>query len=166
MKTSLKIVPMDGLLDSCRERRARGERIVFTNGCFDLLHVGHVRYLEEARSRGDLLIVAVNSDSSVRTIKGPLRPVTPEGERVEVLAALQCVDYVTLFDTSDPLTLIEAIMPDVLVKGADWPLDKIVGAKTVMDAGGEVARIPLARGASTTAIIERIAARFGAARNG
>src|SRR5690242_12697010 len=126
------------------------------------MHVGHVRYLEEAREQGDLLVVAVNSDSSVRRIKGPLRPVNGEGERSEVVAALHCVDYVTLFDTPDPLPLIELLQPDVLVKGADWPLDKIIGANVVQGRGGKVVRIPLVPHSSTTGIIEKIVRRFSA----
>lgn len=134
--------------------------MVFTNGCFDLLHLGHVRYLEEARSLGDFLVVGVNTDRSVSRIKGPLRPVTSQEERSEVLAALQCVDYVTLFDTPDPLPLIVALQPDILVKGADWAEDRIVGADVVLAKGGRVVRIPMIPNASTTAIIDRIVARF------
>lgn len=160
MKARDKVKAASELLEILDAARLRGSRIVFTNGCFDLLHVGHVEYLEAARGAGDLLVVAVNSDASVRCIKGPLRPVTPEGERSEVVAALHCVDYVCLFDTPDPLPLIELLRPDVLVKGADWPLEKIVGADTVRRNGGEVVRIPLTPRASTTGIIERIIGRF------
>lgn len=137
-----------------------GARIVFTNGCFDLMHVGHVRYLEEARSLGDWLIVGVNSDASVKQIKGPLRPVVGEAERCEVVAALHCVDYVVPFDTPDPLPLIRIVRPHVLVKGADWAANRIIGADEVQARGGAVARIALTPGASTTLLIERIAARF------
>jgi len=144
----------------CEAARRRGSQVVFTNGCFDLLHVGHVRYLESARDEGDMLVVGVNSDASVRRIKGPLRPITSEEERSELVAALHCVDYAVLFDTPDPLPLIELLQPDVLVKGADWPLDRIVGADVVCSGGGRVVRAPLMPEASTTGIIERIVNRF------
>ncbi|MEM5788188.1 MAG: D-glycero-beta-D-manno-heptose 1-phosphate adenylyltransferase [Syntrophobacteraceae bacterium] len=140
--------------------RNRGGKVVFTNGCFDLLHVGHVRYLEEARSLGDALIVAVNTDRSVSGIKGPKRPILPESDRAEVVASLECVTAVTLFDTPDPLPLIRYIVPDLLVKGADWPVDRIVGADEVIEAGGKVASIELVQDRSTTAIIARILETF------
>jgi len=130
--------------------------VVFTNGCFDLLHPGHTRYLCAARAMGDCLVVAVNSDRSVRAIKGPSRPIMPEDARAEVLAALDFVDAVVLFDEADPLRVIQALVPDILVKGADWEEDAIVGADVVRAAGGEVRRIGLVPGFSTTAIIERI----------
>lgn len=136
--------------------RDRGRRIVFTNGCFDLLHVGHVRYLTAARACGDCLIVGLNSDASIRRIKGPRRPVTPEDQRAEVLAALACVDHVTLFSDDTPAALIAAVRPHVLVKGADWAEADIVGADGVKADGGRVVRIPLAQGVSTTGIIDRI----------
>jgi D-glycero-beta-D-manno-heptose 1-phosphate adenylyltransferase len=136
--------------------RAAGRRIVFTNGVFDLLHPGHTRYLADARARGDVLIVAVNSDRSVRAIKGPERPVNPELERAEVLAALAAVDAVVVFDEDDPLAIISAIQPDVLVKGADWAADRIVGRDVVEARGGKVVRIAFAPGYSTTSIIEKI----------
>ncbi|OGR05157.1 MAG: glycerol-3-phosphate cytidylyltransferase [Deltaproteobacteria bacterium RIFOXYD12_FULL_50_9] len=136
--------------------KAIGRRVVFTNGCFDLLHQGHVTYLEEARRHGDCLIVGLNSDRSVRAIKGPQRPVTGELSRARVLAALACVDHVVLFDEETPLHLIKALLPDVLVKGADWPVEKIVGAAEVIGAGGRVANIPLVQHFSTTDIIKRI----------
>ncbi len=148
------------LKNICHDLRAKGQRIVFTNGCFDLLHVGHVRYLKEAAKLGDVLIVAVNSDRSVNRIKGPSRPLLGEAERAEVVSALGFVDYVTIFDTPDPLPLIEMLEPDVLVKGADWPLDRIVGADAVRGRGGDVARIDLTPQISTTIIIERIMKRF------
>lgn len=156
-----KIKTAEELAEICRSARADGCRVVFTNGCFDLLHVGHVRYLEAARVLGDLLVVGVNSDDSVAGIKGPRRPVTPVLERSELVAALHCVDYVCVFATLDPLPLIRLVQPDILVKGADWPLDKIVGAEDVRKAGGEVVRIPLVAGKSTTGIIEEILRRFG-----
>ena len=137
--------------------RSQGAKIVFTNGVFDLLHPGHVRYLRHARSLGDALIVGVNSDRSVRGNRGPGRPVTPEAERAEILAALDCVDAVVIFDEATPLSLIGALQPDVLVKGADWAEDAIVGRDVVEARGGTVVRVPVEPGYSTTAIIEKIA---------
>ena len=136
--------------------RAAGRTVVFTNGVFDLLHVGHLRYLQQARALGDALIVGLNSDRSVRANKGPSRPVTPEGERAEILEALGCVDGVVVFDQETPHDLIAAIQPDVLVKGADWAEDAIVGRDIVEARGGRVVRVPLEAGRSTTAIIEKI----------
>jgi D-glycero-beta-D-manno-heptose 1-phosphate adenylyltransferase len=136
--------------------RDAGRVVVFTNGVFDLLHPGHVRYLQAARREGDALIIGLNSDPSVRAIKGPARPITPDHERAEILAALQCVDAVVVFDEKDPLHLIRHLRPHVLVKGADWALDAIIGADLVQAEGGRVVRIPLAEGQSTSAIIERI----------
>ena len=133
-----------------------GRRVVFTNGCFDILHPGHVRMLEKARSLGDALIVGINSDSSVQEIKGPQRPLIPEAERAELLAALEAVDFVTVFDEPTPRELIAAILPAVLVKGSDWGPDEIVGREEVEAAGGEVISIPLEVGYSTTKLIERI----------
>ncbi len=135
---------------------AEGKRLVFTNGVFDLLHPGHVRYLAEARTHGDALLVAVNSDRSVHAIKGPSRPINPERERAEVLAALAAVDAVVVFDEDDPHAIISAVQPDVLVKGADWAADDIVGRPEVEAAGGRVVRVPLVPARSTTAIVERI----------
>jgi D-beta-D-heptose 7-phosphate kinase/D-beta-D-heptose 1-phosphate adenosyltransferase len=134
----------------------RGMKLVFTNGCFDILHVGHVRYLCEARAMGDALMVAVNSDRSVRGLKGEGRPIIPERDRAEVLAALECVDYVLIFDDPTPQKMIDAIVPDVLVKGADWGLTEIVGRSTVENAGGTVRTIELTGGVSTTRIIEKV----------
>jgi rfaE bifunctional protein nucleotidyltransferase chain/domain len=139
--------------ESCR---AAGQRVVFTNGVFDLLHPGHVRYLQAARGEGDALIVGLNSDRSVRAYKGPARPITPEVERAEILAALACVDAVVIFDEETPDRIIRLIQPDVLVKGADWAADAIVGRDTVEARGGRVVRIPVEQGWSTSAIIERI----------
>jgi D-beta-D-heptose 7-phosphate kinase/D-beta-D-heptose 1-phosphate adenosyltransferase len=136
--------------------RAAGRTIVFTNGVFDLLHPGHVRYLQEARRLGDALIVGVNSDRSVRGNKGPERPITPEAERAEILAALACVDAVVIFDAPTPHDIIAALQPDVLVKGADWAEDAIVGRDTVEARGGRVVRVTIEPGYSTTAIIDRI----------
>ena len=136
--------------------RDAGKRIVFTNGVFDLLHPGHLRYLQQARELGDLLVVAVNSDRSVRANKGESRPITPELERIEILEALTCVDAVVVFDEDTPHAVISALQPDVLVKGADWAEDAIVGRDIVEARGGRVVRVPVERGYSTTAIIERI----------
>ncbi|MEN8142922.1 MAG: D-glycero-beta-D-manno-heptose 1-phosphate adenylyltransferase [Thermodesulfobacteriota bacterium] len=133
-----------------------GRRVVFTNGCFDILHQGHVTYLEEARRLGDCLVVGLNSDLSVKSIKGPTRPMNDERSRARVLAALGCVDHVVLFSEDTPLKVITEVMPDVLVKGGDWPVDKIVGAEEVMAAGGGVLSIPLVGDFSTTALIDRI----------
>lgn len=139
--------------------RAERKRIVFTNGVFDILHPGHVRYLAEARTHGDALVVAVNSDRSVRAIKGPERPINPEQDRAEVLASLACVDAVVVFDEDDPHAIISALQPDVLVKGADWAADRIIGRDVVEARGGEVVRIRFAPGFSTTSIIEKIKKR-------
>jgi D-beta-D-heptose 7-phosphate kinase/D-beta-D-heptose 1-phosphate adenosyltransferase len=136
--------------------RSDRKRLVFTNGVFDLLHPGHVLYLQQARSLGDALIVGLNSDHSVRANKGPERPVTPETERAEVLAALRAVDAVVLFDEDTPQRIISALQPDVLVKGADWAEHAIVGRDVVEAGGGEVVRVPIAAGYSTTGIIEKI----------
>jgi len=136
--------------------RAEGRRLVFTNGCFDLLHVGHVRYLAAARRLGDALLVAVNSDRSVRALKGAGRPVTNEAERAEVLAALAAVDFVTVFDEESPRALIGELLPDVLVKGGDYALDEIHGREEVEAAGGRVLALPFVEGASTTNILERV----------
>ena len=145
-----------------RERlRAAGETLVFTNGCFDLLHPGHVRYLSEARACGDRLVVAVNADATVAKLKGEARPLTPLDERMEVLAALATVDYVVPFEEETPAVIIAAIVPDVLVKGGDWTPDKIVGRETVEAAGGQVLSLPFAPGFSTTDLIERIVSRLG-----
>lgn len=136
--------------------RAKGQTVVFTNGCFDLLHRGHLHTLRQAKAAGDLLIVAINSDRSVKSIKAPQRPILPETDRLELIAALEMVDYVILFDEPDPYTLIAAIKPQVLAKGGDWSSEKIIGADIVEAAGGRVAVIPYLKGISTTAIIERI----------
>jgi len=140
--------------------RKAGLRVVFTNGCFDILHVGHVRYLTAARSKGDILVVGLNSDQSVRKIKGEKRPVVPENQRAEVLAGLRCVDYVILFDEADPLKLIQSICPDVLVKGADWSEEAIIGASFVKANGGRVERIAVVPETSTTRIIQKIIETF------
>jgi rfaE bifunctional protein nucleotidyltransferase chain/domain len=144
-----------GLERFIREARHAGKRIVFTNGVFDLLHPGHVRYLRAARAHGDLLIVGLNSDASVRRNKGPERPVNPEQERGEVLAALDCVDAVSIFDDDTPADIIRRVQPDILVKGADWPADQIVGRDTVEARGGRVILEPVEQGHSTSSIIEK-----------
>lgn len=140
--------------------KAEGKRIVFTNGCFDLLHIGHVRYLEEAKALGDVLVVGVNSDASVRKLKGPKRPILPEAERAEILSGLGCVDYITLFDEMDPLKLITSLRPNVLVKGGDWTKEQTVGKEVVERSGGEVVIIPFVKGASTSTLIETILKKY------
>lgn len=150
-----KILSLEALLERLRPLRGV-KRLVFTNGCFDLLHPGHVDLLARARALGDVLILGLNSDASVRGLKGPSRPVSPLEDRAVVLAGLSCVDFVTAFDQPTPLALIEAIVPDVLVKGGDWPVEAIVGRDVVQAAGGRVVSLPLLPGYSTTALIERI----------
>jgi D-beta-D-heptose 7-phosphate kinase/D-beta-D-heptose 1-phosphate adenosyltransferase len=149
-----------GILEGLKRK---GKKIVFTNGCFDILHVGHVRCLEEAKTLGDTLIVAINSDRSVQTIKGPPKPFTPEAERAEVLSALACVDYVVIFDEPDPLELITFLKPNVLVKGGDWTPETTIGREVVEEAGGKVVIIPQVQGVSTTGIIDRITKKGGKA---
>jgi D-beta-D-heptose 7-phosphate kinase/D-beta-D-heptose 1-phosphate adenosyltransferase len=146
----------DALAAFVRDARAAGKRVVFTNGVFDILHPGHVRYLQAARAHGDVLIVGINSDASVRRNKGPERPINPQGERAEVLAALACVDAVSIFDDDTPADIIRRVQPDVLVKGADWPADQIVGRDTVEASGGRVVLEPVEQGYSTSAIVERV----------
>jgi D-beta-D-heptose 7-phosphate kinase/D-beta-D-heptose 1-phosphate adenosyltransferase len=143
------------------ELRISGDKLVFTNGCFDLLHPGHVRYLAEARAEGDRLVVAVNADRSVSKLKGRGRPLVPLEERMEVLAALNVVDYVVSFEEETPARVIREIVPDVLVKGGDWTKEQIVGRDTVEAAGGKVLSLPFARGYSTSDIIDRIVERLG-----
>jgi rfaE bifunctional protein nucleotidyltransferase chain/domain len=139
-----------------RRLREAGQVVVFTNGVFDLLHPGHVRYLRAARREGDALIVGINADRSVRAIKGAARPLVPEAERAEILGALEMVDAVVIFDEDTPAAIVEAIQPDVLVKGADWPADRIVGRETVEARGGRVVRVAVEEGYSTSAIVARI----------
>ena len=160
MDLSSKVKSCSELAPILRGLRAGGQVVVFTNGCFDLLHAGHVRYLAAARREGDILVVGLNSDRSVREIKGDRRPILRERERAEVLAGLAAADYVVLFDEPDPLRLITALAPDVLVKGGDWPEEAIIGAQVVRDRGGRVVRIPVLEGASTSAIIARILERY------
>ncbi len=152
-------MPATPLLTAVEERRdwrASGRTVVLTNGCFDLLHPGHVALLEAARREGDLLVVAINSDASVRGLKGPDRPLIPEAERAEVLLALEAVARVVVYEDPTPLAVIEALLPDVLVKGADWAADAIVGRPEVEAAGGRVVRVPLVAGRSTTSLVDRI----------
>ena len=153
------VITRDQAASLARELQQRGKRVVFTNGVFDLLHPGHVRYLTAARAAGDCLIVGVNSDRSVRANKGPSRPINPDHERAEVMAALDVVDAVVIFEEDVPAEIIRAIQPDVLVKGADWAADAIVGRDTVENRGGSVLRIPLAEGFSTTSLLDRLSDR-------
>ena len=159
--TRAKIKGLAEIVQIRKRLRDQGKKVVFTNGCFDILHRGHIRYLNEARSKGDALIVALNTDRSVKASKGEGRPIVPEHERAEVLAALQFVDFVLLFDDPTPQLVIDAIVPDVLVKGADWGISEIVGRETVEQAGGVVENITLVQGSSTSAIISKILERFG-----
>ena len=131
-------------------------KVVFTNGCFDILHVGHVRYLKEARAQGDFLVVALNTDASVRVLKGPERPIQNENDRAEIMAALACVDYVTWFGEQTPEDVIRTLRPDILVKGGDWTVDKIAGGAFVQSYGGEVKSLTFIDGRSTTSIVEKI----------
>ena len=156
MTVSGKVKSLDELKRIADQARRDGKTVVLTNGCFDLLHRGHVHILREAKALGDILIVAINSDRSVKAIKGPSRPVLLESDRTELLAAMEMVDYVALFDEPDPYDLIAAVRPNVLVKGGDWGSDEIVGADIVKRNGGKVAVIPYLKGFSTTEIIERI----------
>lgn len=156
-----KAVSAESLLKLLAPLRKAGKKVVFTNGCFDLVHPGHVQYLAEARKLGDLLVVGLNSDRSIKKLeKGVERPIMDEEERAAVLLGLKSVDYVVVFDDETPLKLIEAIVPDVLVKGGDWPLDRIVGREAVEAAGGTVKTVPFVEGKSTTGIVERILSRI------
>ena len=146
---------MHKAIEKIKAEKAAGKTIVFTNGCFDILHVGHTRYLAQARKLGDLLVVGLNSDSSVRRLKGPDRPVNGELARSEVLESLRCVDQVIIFDEDTPLNLIAALIPDILVKGGDWDVSQIVGSDIVKAGGGKVLSLPFVDGYSTTAIIEK-----------
>jgi len=156
-----KILGREKLKIEVERLRAGGKIIVFTNGCFDILHVGHTRYLGEARKLGDVLILALNSDSSVRAIKGEKRPIVPETERAEVLASLRSVDYVVLFSEDTPLELIEYLKPDIIVKGGDWDVKDVVGRESVARWGGKVVIIPEVKGASTTSIVDKIRKTYG-----
>jgi len=160
MNAAEKVLDRNTLKEKVDSLRKAGKRAVFTNGCFDLIHIGHIHLLQQAREQGDCLVVAVNSDSSVRQIKEPGRPVVPEGQRAEVVAALGCVDWVTIFAEPDPLVLIRLLKPDVLVKGTDWSEEEIVGAPDVIEAGGQVLRIPLVPEISTSVMVERMHSAF------
>ncbi len=150
-----KIMPFEELRQVAAARQAAGQTLVFTNGCFDILHAGHVDLLEEAAREGDILVVALNSDTSVRGLTGPTRPINPQEQRARVLAALAVVDYVVLFDDPDPGCLITGLLPNVLIKGGDWSPETIIGGDVVRASGGRVATIPLKYGASTTDIIKK-----------
>ena len=156
MHAQRKIKSPTALERIVRAAKARGRRVVFTNGCFDLLHAGHVKLLERAKRLGDLLVVGLNSDRSVRGLKGPGRPVVAQRERALLLAALESVDYVTMFDGATPLRLVKRLRPHVLIKGADWKTSNIVGGDVVHERGGRVVRFPLVKGYSTTRLIARI----------
>ena len=151
-----QVLSQNDLILAVADAKRNARRVVFTNGCFDLLHPGHIHCLEQARALGDHLIVAINSDSSVRALKGPGRPVFPQQERAEILAALACVDYVTIFNAPTPQDLIARLLPDVLVKGGDWGPDEIVGRAEIESAGGRVASVPVEPAYSTTAILDRM----------
>lgn len=148
------------LLREIHHLKACGRKIVFTNGCFDLLHVGHVRYLKEAKRLGEILVVAINSDRSTTRLKGPSRPINTQQDRAEVLAALACVDYVTVFDEPDPHRIISVLKPDLLVKGGDWTPETTIGREIVEREGGRVVVVPYVEGISTTEIISRIVRSF------
>jgi D-beta-D-heptose 7-phosphate kinase/D-beta-D-heptose 1-phosphate adenosyltransferase len=156
MVTASKILSLDNLVSRIESLRRSGNDIVFTNGCFDILHVGHVRYLSAARREGDILVVGLNSDQSVKSIKETGRPIVPQQQRAEVLAGLACVDYITVFNDPDPLSTIKALKPDVLVKGSDWPENQIIGADVVKKWGGKVVRVEMVPDISTSAIIRKI----------
>ncbi len=155
-----KIKKRDDLRRVVEGLKAKRKRIVFTNGCFDLLHIGHIRYLEEARSLGDILVVGVNSDRSVRGLKGPNRPILAEEERAEILSGLECVSYISIFDEPTPLELISSLQPHVLVKGGDWTKESTVGKEVVERSGGEVIILPFVEGSSTSNLIETILKRY------
>jgi len=157
----MKIYQRNELKAEVDRLKREGKKVIFTNGCFDILHAGHTRYLREAKKLGDVLILALNSDSSVRSIKGEKRPIVPETERAEVVASLASVDYVTIFNELTPLELIEFLQPDVIVKGGDWAEKDIVGADTVRRWGGRVAIMPEIKGASTTNVIEKVIQVYG-----
>lgn len=158
LKTKLK--PLEIIKNEIKALQQQGKKIVFTNGCFDILHAGHVDIFQQARNLGDALVVAVNSDISIKKIKGEKRPVVPQAQRMQVLAALEAIDYVVIFDEENPLKIIKEIQPDILVKGGDWPVETIVGREIVEKKGGKVLSIPLMEGISTTNIIEEVKKRF------
>ena len=151
-----KVKDLNALAELVLKHKNDGKKIVFTNGCYDILHVGHIHCFQESKRLGDILIVAVNSDRSVGILKGPLRPIVPEGERAELIAAMESVDYVTIFDQEDPFEVVSAVKPDILIKGGDWSIETIVGRELVESYGGKVMNIPLVEGISTSEIIEKI----------
>ena len=151
-----KILERNTLKNKLEVLRKEGKKIAFTNGCFDIIHVGHVRYLREAKKTADVLVLALNSDSSVRKIKGDKRPLVGEEERAEILAAFEFIDFITIFEELTPLELINYLKPDVLIKGGDWPEEKIIGREEIKKWGGRVAIIPEVTGKSTTSIVEKI----------
>ena len=155
-----KIISLPGLKRKVRRLKQNGKRIVFTNGCFDILHYGHVKYLQDARNQGDYLVVAVNSDSSIKKIKAKNRPVIGQSDRLKTVAALASVDFVVLFNEDNPLRLIKALKPDILIKGADWSKQKIIGADFVASYGGKVLTVNLVKGRSTSALIKKIVNDF------
>lgn len=152
-----KVKDLEELIEVVDFHKKEGKKIVFTNGCYDIIHIGHVRYLQGGKKLGDILIVALNSDRSVRSLKGPHRPIVPQEERAEILSALESVDYVTIFDQDDPSEIITLIKPDTLFKGGDWNIDTIVGKGVVESYGGKVFALPLVPGVSTSQIINSIA---------
>jgi rfaE bifunctional protein nucleotidyltransferase chain/domain len=156
-----KIMDRESLATEAERLRTAGKKLVFTNGVFDLLHVGHLRYLQQARALGDALAIGLNADSCVKRLKGDKRPILPEAERAELLAGLACVDYVCLFEEDDPRELIKAVVPQILVKGGDWPIEKILGRDTVEAAGGKVLSLPFVEGRSTTTIVQDIVRKYG-----
>ena len=156
-----KILNREMLKNELEKLSKQGKKIAFTNGCFDILHVGHVRYLIEAKKTADILVLALNSDASVQAIKGEKRPLVPQEERAEVLASLECIDYITIFSEETPLELIVYLKPDILIKGGDWPIEKVVGRNEVRAWGGKVELIPEVIGKSTTNIVEKILSVYG-----
>jgi D-beta-D-heptose 7-phosphate kinase/D-beta-D-heptose 1-phosphate adenosyltransferase len=156
-----RVLSREALASESLRLRGEGRSLVFTNGVFDLLHVGHLRYLRLARALGDALAVGLNADACVKRLKGDKRPILPEAERAELLAGLACVDYVCLFEEDDPRALIKIVVPQILVKGGDWPVDKILGRDTVEAAGGKVLSLPFVEGRSTTTIVRDIAEKYG-----
>lgn len=155
-----KIKDLQELKKAIDFHKKKDKKIVFTNGCYDLIHIGHLRCFREGKRLGDILIVALNSDRSVRSIKGPPRPIIPQEERAEIVSSLESVDYVTIFDQDDPLDIIASIKPDILVKGGDWNLNTILGREIVESYGGKVFALPLVKGVSTTQIIKNIASQY------
>lgn len=155
MKSLPKVLSSSNLAEAIQFYRSENKKIVFTNGCFDLLHIGHVRYLEQAKSLGDVLIVGINTDASVQVLKGPTRPIQNENDRAEILASLKAVNHTVLFGDETPLALIKQIKPDLLVKGGDWKIDQIVGSDFVLSYGGQVQSLQFINGRSTTSIIEK-----------